>query len=116
MLAVAAMANTARGAMSGDVQPRLARAAEQFEAQMMKELLKPMANGSSLTSEQNDDADSGGALGEFACEALGQALSAQGGLGIAHRIEQELSRSGTVPVRTQRTANLPLPNRLSGHE
>ena len=37
---------------------------------------------------------SGGALGEFASEALGQALSQRGGFGIADRIVKELSHSG----------------------
>lgn len=75
-------------------QPRLVRAAHEFEAQMMKELLKPMTSGASLTSEEDGSA-SGGALGEFASEALGRALSEQGGLGIANSIVRDLSHSGT---------------------
>ena len=35
-----------------------------------------------------------GALGEFASEALGQAISRRGGFGIANRIVHELSQSG----------------------
>jgi Rod binding domain-containing protein len=70
-------------------QPRLVRAAQEFEAQMMKELLKPM------TGEDEEDANSTGVLGEFASEALGRGLSAAGGLGVAHRIVQDLSQSGT---------------------
>jgi Rod binding domain-containing protein len=76
-------------------QPRLVRAAHEFEAQMMKELLKPMTGGDSLTGEDGDsDANSGGALGEFASEALGRALSERGGFGIANSIVQDLSHSG----------------------
>ena len=77
--------------------PRLVRAAHEFEGQMMKELLKPMTNGDALTgTDENSDAGtgSGGALSEFASETLGQALSNQGGFGIANRIIQELSHSG----------------------
>ena len=73
---------------------RLVQAAHQFEGQLMKELLKPMAGGDALTGA--DDAsgdDSGGALSEFASESLGQSLSEAGGLGIAHRIILELSHS-----------------------
>lgn len=77
--------------------PRLVRAAHEFEGQMMKELLKPMTSGDSLTGAE-DDTDSGmgsgGALGEFASEALGQALSLRGGFGIADRIVGALSHSG----------------------
>jgi Rod binding domain-containing protein len=76
-------------------QPRLVRAAHEFEAQMMKEMMKPMTHGSSLTGEDEDsDSGSGGALGEYASEALGRALSDQGGFGIANRIVRDLSHSG----------------------
>ena len=64
---------------------------------MMQELLKPMTHGDALTGTDEDEdsgAGSGGALGEFASEALGQALSERGGFGIANRIVQELSHSG----------------------
>jgi Rod binding domain-containing protein len=76
--------------------PRLVRAAHEFEGQMMKELLKPLTRESLLTGADGDgdqDASSGGALGEFASESLGQALSAQGGFGIADRIVRDLSHS-----------------------
>ena len=72
---------------------------------MMKELLKPMSEGNSIMGEDQDsgtDSGSGGALGEFASEALGRALSDQGGFGIASKIVQDLSktenRAGTTPV------------------
>ena len=78
----------------GAPSPQLVRAAHEFEGQMMKELLKPMTAGDGLAGT-DDDADSGagsgGALGEFTSETLGQALSEQGGFGIANRIIQELS-------------------------
>jgi Rod binding domain-containing protein len=81
----------------GAPSPRLVRAAHEFEGQMMQELLKPMTHGDALTGtgEDKDSGEgSGGALSEFASEALGQSLSQRGGLGIAHRIIQELSHSG----------------------
>jgi Rod binding domain-containing protein len=81
------------------------RAAHEFEAQMMKELIKPLNRGSSLTGTDaagDDDSGSNGALGEFASEALGQALSEHGGFGIASSIVKQLSRAsnqnGTSPV------------------
>ena len=69
---------------------RLVQAAHEFEAQLMKELLKPMTNDISLDGEDADPG-SGGPLADFATEALGQALSRQGGLGIAGNILQSLS-------------------------
>jgi len=77
--------------------PRLVRAAHEFEGQMMKELLKPMTNGDALAGTEEDSdsgAGSGGALGEFASEALGQSLSERGGFGIADRIIHDLSHTG----------------------
>jgi hypothetical protein len=64
---------------------------------MMKELLQPMTGKDALTGEDADsggDAGATGALGEFASQALGQALSRAGGFGIASRIVQVLSHSG----------------------
>ncbi len=82
--------------------PKLVQAAHEFEGQMMKQLLEPMTNGDALTGAEDGDSDLGsgsgsgstGALGEFASEALGKALSERGGFGIADRIVKELSRSG----------------------
>ena len=73
---------------------------------MMQELLKPMTAGNGLDGEDGDTASgSGGALGEFASEALGQALSEQGGFGIATSIVRQLSSAGNKPVTAQVTAN-----------
>ena len=72
---------------------RLTNAAHEFEGQMMKELLKPMTSSDPLTGEE-DSEGSAGALGEFAAEALGKALSEQGGLGIAKKIVADLTHFG----------------------
>jgi Rod binding domain-containing protein len=87
---------------AGAPSPKLAQAAHEFEGQMMKQLLEPMTNGDALTGAEDGDSGVGsesgtgsaGALGEFASEALGKALSERGGFGIADRIVKELSRSG----------------------
>jgi Rod binding domain-containing protein len=83
-------------------QPRLVHAAHEFEAQMMKELLKPMTSGANgLDGEDSDSASgSAGALGEFASESLARALSDQGGFGIASSIVHQLSRPGNKPATT----------------
>lgn len=75
---------------------RLVRAAHEFEAQLMKELLTPMVRGGSLIGGEDDEQESAGTgpLGEFAAESLAGSLSAHGGLGIASRIIADLSRSG----------------------
>jgi Rod binding domain-containing protein len=86
-------------------EPRLVRAAHEFEAQMMKELMKPMTAGDALSGE-DEDSGSGGALGQFASEALGRALSEQGGFGIASRIVADLSHSGSKSGNGPVTRNL----------
>jgi Rod binding domain-containing protein len=75
----------------------------------MKELLKPMTGKDGLTGEDEDtagDAGSNGALGDFASQALGQALSQQGGFGIAKSILQNLSHSGNKAGSGKVTGNL----------
>lgn len=84
------------GQSAGSPQPRLVKAAHEFEAQMMNELLKPLTASDGLTGEEDDArVGSAGALGAFASEALGRALSEHGGLGIADSIVHSLSHSGT---------------------
>jgi Rod binding domain-containing protein len=88
-------------------QPRLVRAAHEFEAQMMKELLKPMTDFDGLGGDADDSSSgSNGALGEFATEALGRALSEHGGLGIASSLVHSLSHAGNSPHAAQVTGNL----------
>jgi Rod binding domain-containing protein len=89
-----AVAAISAHAQAGEVaQPRLVAAAHEFEAQLMKELLRPITAGG-----DEDDSQSGscGAIADFASEALGQALSRQGGFGIATSVLRSLSQSGNV--------------------
>jgi len=72
-------------------EPRLVRAAHEFEAQMMKELLEPMTR---RTNWDEGEAEESGILGDYARESLAGALSANGGMGIADEIVHALSRSG----------------------
>ena len=75
-------------------RPRFVQAAHEFEAQMMKELLKPMA-GSADLDEDDSASGSNGALADFASGALGESLSRAGGLGIAETILRNISQHGT---------------------
>jgi flagellar protein FlgJ len=82
--------------------PKLERAAHEFEASLMAELLKPLQEDG-LTGENSDDGGtgSGGALQDFASESLARAISDQGGFGIADRILQQLTQAspGGPPER-----------------
>ena len=105
----------ATGSSAGQTapQPRLVRAAHEFEAQMMSELMKPMLRNTSITGDDESGSDSGagsgGALNEFASETLGQALSDGGGFGIANKIIRQLSpaghQNGTTSVTGIRNGN-----------
>jgi Rod binding domain-containing protein len=108
----------AEAAGSGPVaapEPRLVRAAHEFEGQMMKELLQPLLAGGGVAGE--DDASGANAtLGELGAESLGQALSRQGGLGIADRIVHQLSQSGKQNHPGKVTANLRADTVMRGGE
>jgi Rod binding domain-containing protein len=88
------------GAHAGTIQPRLVKAAHEFEAQLMKELMKPLTSGGAPDDDEDNENEDGGlsaglgstgALGEYASESLAQALSLQGGFGIADKIIKQLS-------------------------
>jgi len=84
-------AERATGAQNSSAPlPRLASAAHEFEGQMLKELLKPMTESDGLGGSGSGSQ----VLGEFGSEALGKALSEQGGFGIAKHIIAQLSHSG----------------------
>jgi len=102
---------TALNAGSVEASPRLVKAAREFEAQMMKELLKPMTEAGAEAGEE-EEGESGGALREFAAEAFGEALSARGGLGIAKEIVKSLGQSAE-PVATQGQPGQGVQNRTS---
>lgn len=107
--ATASTAATAAATTTGAAspQPRLVHAAHEFEAQMMQELLKPLTSGAGPGGEDGDsDSGSNGALGEFASESLGRALSEHGGFGIATSIIRELSAKGNKTVTGKVTGNL----------
>ncbi len=89
------------GTAQANAQPRVVKAAHEFEAQMMKELLKPLASGCGLMGDEDSDSGSTSTLGELASESLGKAISEQGGLGIARDLIRTLFHSGTgTPAAT----------------
>ena len=92
------------GALDDPVRERLTRAAEEFEAQLMKELLRPLASGGLGGGEDdNGDAGSGTTMTDLAADALGRSISARGGLGIAASIVRSLFHSETPDRITSRS-------------
>jgi Rod binding domain-containing protein len=96
--------------------PKLVAAAHEFEAQMMKELLKPLASSGVSGSGDSDDENSGGALGAYATEAFGRALSNGGGFGIAKSILSSLSRSQTSTPLTPVTGQTHADTQIKNHK
>jgi Rod binding domain-containing protein len=117
MSAIPALSSAAPASDPTAPSPRLVNAAHEFEAQMMKELLKPMTGGDALTNDGDEDQGSGGALGEFASEALGRALSDRGGFGIATSIVKELSlpANHSLPAGVSRFGNNSLRMQVTGN-
>lgn len=105
-----------RGASQGVPEPRLVRAAHEFEAQLMKELLRPMTSGNGWLGGDQDEAGGTGTLGEFASESLAGALSVQGGFGIGDRIIHEVSRSGNRCAASPVIGNLQMNTGISARK
>jgi len=84
---------------SGPLQPaRLVHAAQEFESYLMKELTAPLLKRDCLAEEADQEDGSSDALGEFAANALAQALSRRGGLGVAEEVLRHFPISETTAV------------------
>jgi peptidoglycan hydrolase FlgJ len=69
-------------------QAKLVDAAQQFEAMMLQEMLKPMRGGKdSWGGEESTDSDSASdTISSFGTEAFAKAISKGGGFGIAKQV------------------------------
>src|SRR5438270_6290585 len=68
-------------------QAKLVDAAQQFEATMLQELLKPMQHGqSSWGCDEKSDDSASDTISSFGTEAIAKAISKGGGFGIAKQI------------------------------
>lgn len=90
-------------------QPRLVKAAHEFEAAMMKELMAPLEPGHDPLGGEAEDGSSS-ALGSFAGEALGKAISEHGGFGIAKSIIHQLTGNHSGNSLVPRKHVAPAPN------
>ncbi len=90
-----------KGTTHAAASPQLVKAANAFEANFLKELLKPLredplfGNGSGLGGDSlGSDGSSGGSMAtvsSLASDALAQAIAKQGGLGIAKMVLAQLA-------------------------
>jgi Rod binding domain-containing protein len=73
-------------------QAKLVDAAEQFEATMLQELLKPMQQGQgSWGGEEKNDDTASDTISSFGTEAIAKAISKGGGFGIAKQIVSKVT-------------------------
>jgi flagellar protein FlgJ len=85
---------TAQIATTSETQKlaKLTDAAQQFEAMLMQELLKPMQAGQdSWGGEEKNDDPSADTISSFGTEAVAKAIARGGGLGIARQVIQQVT-------------------------
>jgi len=84
---------------------KITDAAQQFEAMMLNELLKPLQFGAGV--DEGGGESTGGAadtIRSLATDALGKALSQHGGVGIAQKIAKEITKErNTTKVGKEET-------------
>jgi peptidoglycan hydrolase FlgJ len=68
-------------------QDKLADAAQQFEASMLQELLKPMQHGqNSWSGDEKSDDSASETISSFGTESMAKAIARGGGFGIARQV------------------------------
>src|SRR5882757_7866203 len=73
-------------------QAKLDDAAQQFEATMLQELLKPLQHGqNSWGGEESSDDTASDTISSFGTEAIAKAISQGGGFGIAKQIVSKVT-------------------------
>jgi peptidoglycan hydrolase FlgJ len=78
--------------LEGQKQAKLVDAAQQFEATMLQELLKPMQHGQSSWGGEEESEDSASdTISSFGTEAIAKAISQGGGFGIAKQIVSKVT-------------------------
>jgi peptidoglycan hydrolase FlgJ len=71
---------------------KLVDAAQQFEAMMMQEMLKPMRSGEDSWDEEKQNDSASDTISSFGTEALAKSISKAGGLGIAKQVIRQVTQ------------------------
>ena len=88
--------STGRSFTDAGVQQRskLADAAQQFEAMLLQEMLKPMRSENGGWSGEDNKDSASDTITSFGTEAVAKAISKSGGLGIAKQVIRQVSAEG----------------------
>jgi peptidoglycan hydrolase FlgJ len=79
-------------AIDGQKQAKLVDAAQQFEATMLQEMLKPMQHGQdSWGGEEKSEDSASDTISSLGTEAIAKSLSKAGGFGIAKQIVSKIT-------------------------
>jgi flagellar protein FlgJ len=71
---------------------KLVDAAQQFEAMLMQEMLKPMRKGEGSWDDDKDSDSASDTISSFGTEAVAKAVSKGGGLGIAKQVIRQVTQ------------------------
>ncbi|HMH14642.1 MAG TPA: hypothetical protein VK578_16205 [Edaphobacter sp.] len=71
---------------------KLVDAAQQFEAMLMQEMLKPMRTGEDSWDEEKSNDSASDTISSFGTEAVAKAISKGGGLGIAKQVIRQVTQ------------------------
>lgn len=77
--------------IEGQKQAKLVDAAQQFEATMLQELLKPMQHGQNSWGGEEDNDSASDTISSFGTEAIAKAIAKGGGFGIAKQIVSKVT-------------------------
>ncbi len=89
-------AETPRRVHSKSVNPEITQAARQFEAVFVRMMLEPLQK-TGESKKSTPGASAGGAYGSMVVDALSDAITQSGGVGLAHMIEDALSGTNRRP-------------------
>ncbi|MDX2055298.1 MAG: hypothetical protein SFV15_23045 [Polyangiaceae bacterium] len=84
------------GAPAKKPNPEVVRAARQFESVFVRMMLEPLQK-TAESKKSAPGASAGGAYGSMVVDALSDAISQSGGVGLVHMIEEALSGTHARP-------------------
>lgn len=78
--------------MDKQQKAKLVDAAQQFEAILMQEMLKPMRKDQDSWDSEKDNDSASDTISSFGTEAVAKAISKGGGLGIAKQVVRQVTQ------------------------
>jgi|SRR5215475_1586284 len=78
-------------ASSAQPPSKLKNAAQEFEAMLLQEMLKPLRSKEDSWSGDEKADSASDTINGFGCEAVARAISARGGLGIAKQVIRQVA-------------------------